>query len=58
MVGSVDEDGEAVGMMPKEVDSGARDHVVFEVEDEGFLCGHMCAEVAALQLWEDGEFGC
>ena len=56
VVGSVDEHGES-RLTPEEVDGGAGDHILFLVEGEGFLGGHVGAEVAALQFEEDAEFG-
>ena len=57
VVGSVDEHGESVWHAPVEVDGGAGNHVLFQIEDEGFLRGHVLAEVAVLEFEEDGEFG-
>ena len=56
-MGSVDEDGVAVRMVPIEINRCARDHILFLVEGEGFLGGHVLAEVAALQFEEDAELG-
>jgi hypothetical protein len=57
VVGSVDEHGELVRNTPEKVNRGASYHVLFQVEDEGFLGGHVGAEVATLEFLEDEEFG-